>query len=89
VDFQDTVFKGDHPRTIVTKFGFNWPSSFRAVDLCTSLRRTMDDDDNDEDGCQVITIHVNIFSVWYFALTDLVTSGEQSLLIGDIQYFPL
>ena len=49
----------------------------------------MDDDDNDEDGCQVITIHVNIFSVWYFALTDLVTSGEQSLLIGDIQYFPL
>ena len=89
MDFQDTVFKEDHLRTIVTKFGFNWPSSFRAVDLCTSLRRTMDDDDNDEDGCQVITIHVNIFSVWYFALTDLVTSGEQSLLIGDIQYFPL
>ena len=87
MDFQDTVFKGDHPRTIVTKFGFNWPSSFRAVDLCTSLRRTMDDDD--EDGCQVITIHVNIFSVWYFAPTDLMTSEEQSLLIGDIQYFPL
>jgi hypothetical protein len=49
----------------------------------------MDDDDNDEDVFQVITIHVNIFSVWYFALTDLVTSGEQTLLIGDIQYFPL
>ena len=25
----DTNLKGDHLRTIVTKFGFNWPSSFR------------------------------------------------------------
>jgi hypothetical protein len=32
-DLPDTILKGDHPRTIVTKFGFNWPSSFREEDL--------------------------------------------------------
>ena len=25
----DTILKGDHPRTIPSKFGPNWPSSFR------------------------------------------------------------
>ena len=25
----DTILKGDHPRTIVTKFGCNWLGSFR------------------------------------------------------------
>jgi hypothetical protein len=28
----DTILKGDHPRTIPTKFGSNWPSGFRGVD---------------------------------------------------------
>lgn len=27
-DLQDTIFKGDYPRTIVTKFGSNWLGSF-------------------------------------------------------------
>jgi hypothetical protein len=40
-DQPDTILKGDHLRTIVTKFGFNWPSSFRGEDLwMKSLRRT-------------------------------------------------
>jgi hypothetical protein len=32
-DLPDTILKGDHLRTIVTKFGFNWPGSFRGEDL--------------------------------------------------------
>ena len=32
-DMSDTIFKWDHPTTIVTKFGSNWPSSFRGEDL--------------------------------------------------------
>jgi len=40
-DLPDTVFKEDHPTTIVTKFGYNWPSGFRGEDLwMKSLRRT-------------------------------------------------
>ena len=29
---QDTVLKGDHPRTIPAKFGPNWPRGFRGED---------------------------------------------------------
>jgi hypothetical protein len=29
----DTIFKGDHPRTIVAKFGSKWPNGFRGEDL--------------------------------------------------------
>jgi hypothetical protein len=48
-DLPDTILKGDHLRTIVTKFGFNWPSSFRREDLwMKSLRRT--DDGRTTDG---------------------------------------
>ena len=32
-DMSDIIFKWDHPTTIVTKFGSNWPSSFREEDL--------------------------------------------------------
>ena len=32
-DMSDTIFKCDHPTTIVTKFGSNWQSSFRGEDL--------------------------------------------------------
>jgi hypothetical protein len=40
-DLPDTILKGDHLRTIVTKFGFNWPSSFRGEYLwMKKLRRT-------------------------------------------------
>ena len=40
-DLLDTILKGNHLRTIVTKFGFNRPSSFRGEDLwMKSLRRT-------------------------------------------------
>ena len=28
----NTIFKGDHPRTISPKFGYNWLNSFREVD---------------------------------------------------------
>jgi hypothetical protein len=42
-DLPDTILKGGHLRTIVTKFCFNWPSSFRGEDLwMKSLRRTHD-----------------------------------------------
>jgi hypothetical protein len=42
-DLPDTILKEDHPRTIVTKFGFNWPSIVRGADLwMKSLRRTDD-----------------------------------------------
>ena len=40
-DLPDTIWKGDHPRTIVAKLGFSWPSSFRGEDLwMKSLRWT-------------------------------------------------
>ena len=29
----DIILKGDHPRTIPSKFGPNWPSSFREEDF--------------------------------------------------------
>ena len=29
----DTILKGDHPRTIPSEFGPNWPSSFREEDF--------------------------------------------------------
>ena len=32
-DMLDIIFKGDHPRTIVTKFGSNWYSRSRREDL--------------------------------------------------------
>ena len=47
----NTIFKGDHPRTISTKFGYNWLNGFREVDenvnphrLNVKLSRAMFDD---------------------------------------------
>ena len=36
-------FERGHLRTIVTKFGFNWPSSFRWEDLWMKILRRTDD----------------------------------------------
>jgi hypothetical protein len=41
-----TYLERGHPRTIPPKFGSNWPSGFRGVDLNEKLM----------DGCSVVTI---------------------------------
>jgi hypothetical protein len=33
----DTNLKGDHPRIISAKFGWDWHSSFRGEDKCPNL----------------------------------------------------
>ena len=42
-DMPDTIFKWDHPTTIVTKFGSNWPSSFREEDFLSIFLAKFDE----------------------------------------------
>jgi hypothetical protein len=39
---RDTILKGDHPRIISAKFGWDWLSSFRGEKMCIKIKKKID-----------------------------------------------
>ena len=66
VGSSDTILKGDHLRTIPSKFGSNWPSSFREEDL-----------KHFPIGSYVKTMSVDVGSLgWRMGSSDTILKGD-------------
>jgi hypothetical protein len=79
----DTILKGDHPRIISAKFGWDWHSSFRGEDFfkfqnCSILSQKVPKCELYKHNDELFNIYYGIFyELWTFAYFDRLCKLEK------------